>query len=127
MFGLPTDYLLAYDAGCGPCSRFKAVVDFLDAKGTIGFASLKQAEEVGALETVDPSLRYRSFHLIASGERALSGADALLPLVGLLLPRGGVVSAALEAIPGCRRAVFLGYSALSRLHGSGACRTAAHQ
>jgi predicted DCC family thiol-disulfide oxidoreductase YuxK len=122
---LPRDYLLAYDAGCGPCSRFKAVVDFLDARGTIEFASLKQAEEVGALETINPSLRHRSFHLIASGQRALSGADALLPLVRLLLPGGGVVSTALETLPGCRRAISFGYSALSRLHDAGACGKAA--
>jgi predicted DCC family thiol-disulfide oxidoreductase YuxK len=122
---LPGNYLLAYDAACGPCSRFKAVVDFLDGRGLIEFASLRQAEEAGELESVAPSLRYASFHLIVRGRRVLSGADALLPLVGLLLPRGGTVSRALEAIPGCRRAVSFGYSTISRLHHAGTCGTAA--
>jgi predicted DCC family thiol-disulfide oxidoreductase YuxK len=122
---LPGNYLLAYDAECGPCSRFKAVVDFLDARGLIDFASLRQAEEAGALESIAPSLRYDSFHLIAPGGPVLSGADALPPLVGLLLTGGGAFSRVLGAIPGCRRAISFGYSTASRLHYAGACGTAA--
>jgi predicted DCC family thiol-disulfide oxidoreductase YuxK len=122
---LPGKYLLAYDAACGPCSRFKAVVDFLDARGLIEFLSLRQAEEAGALESVAPSLRYDSFHLVAPGKRALSGAEALLPLVGLLLPGGKAISRVLEAIPGSGRAISFGYSTVSRLHYAGACGTAA--
>jgi predicted DCC family thiol-disulfide oxidoreductase YuxK len=118
-------YLLAYDAACGPCSRFKAVVDFLDARGLIEFVSLRQADEAGELEGVAPSLRYDSFHLMAPGRRALSGADALLPLFGLLLTGRGAFSRVLEAIPGCSRAISFGYSAVSRLHQAGACGTAA--
>jgi predicted DCC family thiol-disulfide oxidoreductase YuxK len=121
---LPSSYLLAYDAACGPCSRFKAVVDFLDARGVIEFISLGQAEEAGLLESVSPSVRYDSFHLIGPGRRALSGADALLPLLGLLLPRGGGITRVLEAIPGCSRAISFGYSMVSRLHYTGACTTA---
>jgi predicted DCC family thiol-disulfide oxidoreductase YuxK len=121
---LTSDYLLAYDAGCGPCSRFKAVVDLLDAKGLIEFVSLRHAEEVGALDGIDSSLRYRSFHLISPGQGALSGADALLRLVKLLLPGGGVFSKVLEGVPGCRRAISFGYSVLSRLHDAGACSPA---
>jgi len=118
--------LLAYDAGCGACSRFKAVVEFLDARGTIEFLSLGQAEELGALEPIDSSRRYRSFHLIAPGLGVLSGADALLPLACMLLPMGGIVTRVLEAFPGCRRAISFGYSTLSRLHGAGACGIAEH-
>jgi predicted DCC family thiol-disulfide oxidoreductase YuxK len=121
---LSSAYLLAYDADCGPCSRFKAIVDFFDARGVIEFTSLKQAEEAGALGTIDSSLRYRSFHLVMSGQGVLSGADALLPLVKLLLPGGGVVSRALAATPGFGRALSFGYAALSRLHDVGACSAA---
>jgi predicted DCC family thiol-disulfide oxidoreductase YuxK len=123
---LPSGYILAYDAGCGPCSRFKAVVDFLDAKGLIEFVTLEHAEKAGTLEDIDPSLRYRSFHLMAPGRGPLSGADALLPLVKLLLPGGRVISKAIEVIPGSRRSISFGYSALSRLHDAGACGTTAH-
>ncbi|MGH9918430.1 MAG: DCC1-like thiol-disulfide oxidoreductase family protein [Nitrososphaerales archaeon] len=119
------NYLLAYDAACGPCSRFKVVVDFLDARGLIDFVSLRQADEAGALESVAPSLRYDSFHLIAPGRPALSGADALLPLVGMLLPGGGAFSKVLQSVPGCGRAISLVYSTISRLHYTGACGTAA--
>lgn len=122
---MPSDYLLAYDAGCGPCSRFKAFVDFLDARGRIEFLSLRQAEEVGALDAVEASSRYRSFHLVASGQGASSGADALLPLVRLLIPGGGAVSKFLESLPGSRRAISFGYSVVSRLHEKGACSAVA--
>ncbi len=118
--------LLAYDSACGVCSRFKAVVEFLDARGVIEFLSLRQAEELGALGRIDPSLRYRSFHLIARGQGVWSGGDALLPLVKLLLPGGRVVSMVLQAVPGCRRAISFGYSTVSRLHGAGACGIAEH-
>jgi predicted DCC family thiol-disulfide oxidoreductase YuxK len=123
LFGLPGNYVLAYDAACGPCSQFKALVDFLDARGVIEFASLRQAEEDGVLESVDPSTRYASFHLVPPGQRALSGAEAILPLVRLLIPGGRSASRILEAIPGCGRAISFGYSTLSRLHGTGACGT----
>jgi len=102
-------------------------LDLLDARGQMTFVSLEQAEDEGALETIDSSLRYRSFHLIQSGKAALSGADALLPLVRVLLPGGAFVSRALEAIPGCRRAISFGYSTVSRLHDAGACVAAARQ
>lgn len=120
------DYVLAYDADCGPCTRFKAVVDFLDARGLIEFASLRQAEQEGTLDVIDSSLRYGSFHLIERGQGARSGADALLPLVKVLFPGSGAVSKALEDIPGCRRAISFGYSVVLRLHDSGACSTAVH-
>jgi hypothetical protein len=47
-----------------------------------------------------------------------------MPLVRLL-PGGGAFSRLLEAIPGSGRAMSFGYSALSRLHDTGACGTAA--
>jgi len=100
-------------------------VAFLDARRRIEFVSLGQAEETGALEDVEPSLRHRSFHLIPRVEAASSGADALAPLARLLLPGGSVVSMALEAIPACRRAISFCYSTLSRLHDTGRCGTAA--
>jgi predicted DCC family thiol-disulfide oxidoreductase YuxK len=122
---LPGKYLLAYDAACGPCSRFKAVVDFLDARELIEFVSLRQADEAGELDGVAPSLRNDSFHLVSPGGPVLSGADALLPLVGLLLTGGEAISRVLEAIPGAGRAISFGYSTVSRLHHAGACGTTA--
>jgi predicted DCC family thiol-disulfide oxidoreductase YuxK len=122
---MPGDHLLAYDAECGPCSRFKAVVRFLDARGRLDFASLREADEAGALSGVEPSLRYRSFHLVSSGRGARSGAEALMPLVGVLLPQGERLTRALETVPGFRLAMTFVYSTLSRLHDTGSCGTAA--
>jgi predicted DCC family thiol-disulfide oxidoreductase YuxK len=123
--GLPSDYLLAYDAGCGPCSRFKALVSFLDARGRLDYASLGEADKAGALAAVEPATRYSSFHLVSAGRDTWSGADALLPLVRVLLPGGEALTMALEGVPGFRRAIAFGYAALSRLHDSGSCGTAA--
>jgi predicted DCC family thiol-disulfide oxidoreductase YuxK len=101
------------------------MVDFLDARRKIEFASLKRAEERGALDAVDHSMRYRSFHLVARPAGITwSGSDALLPLVAVLLPGGSLISRSLSGMPGCRRALSLFYSTLSRLHDVGACQAA---
>jgi predicted DCC family thiol-disulfide oxidoreductase YuxK len=122
---LPAEHLLAYDADCGPCSRFKAVVRFLDAKGRLDFASIREADKAGALSAVVPAMRYRSFHLVSSGEGSHSGAEALLPLLRVLMPGGENLATGLDRLPGFRRALDFGYAALSRVHGSGSCGTAA--
>jgi predicted DCC family thiol-disulfide oxidoreductase YuxK len=101
------------------------MVDLFDARGKIEFASLKRAEEQGALDAVDRSRRYRSFHLVARPAGITwSGSDALLPLLAVLLPGGSLISRSLSGLPGCRRALSLFYSTLSRLHGAGACKAA---
>ena len=121
------DFILAYDASCGPCSRFKAIVEFLDAKQRIRFVPLQEADTSGLIEGVQPSLRYRSFHLLDSvrgpgqGEGIHSGSDALLPLLSLLLPGGKVASRIVEASPGAKGMMSFAYSTISRLHGSGSC------
>ena len=133
MVGSTPDFLLAYDASCGPCSRFKSIVKFLDARKRIGFVSLEMADRSGAIKGISPSLRYSSFHLVHSprgtveGEDIRSGSDALLPLVSLLLPGGGVASRILEATPGAKGAMSFAYSAISRLHDAGSCIPAARR
>jgi predicted DCC family thiol-disulfide oxidoreductase YuxK len=125
------DFLLAYDAGCGPCSRFKAIVEFLDPRRRIRFVSLEAADRSGALEGVSPSLLYRSFHLVhssvghAKGEGIRSGSDALLPLLRLLIPGGTIASRIVEATPGAKGAISFAYSVVSRLHDAGSCEPAA--
>ena len=117
---MPALALLAYDDACGPCSRFRGVVGLLDARRSIGFVSLGLADESGALSAVEPAARYGSFHLVVGG-RTSSGADAVIPLLALLLPAGGRVSGALDRLPGSRRAISWGYRTLARFHGTGAC------
>jgi len=115
-------YLLAYDDGCGPCSRFAAIVGFLDARKRIEFVPLETAVGSGLLDDLPPAMRLASFHLVAPsasgtpGTGAASGPEAILPLVRLLSPSGAVVSKAWDRIPRLHSALALAYSALSRLH-----------
>jgi predicted DCC family thiol-disulfide oxidoreductase YuxK len=113
--------VVAYDAECGPCGTFKAVVELLDSKRVVRFASLRVAEGEGLLDPLDPATRYSSFHLISPSGRVESGPDALLPLAKTILPGGMWVFDALGSIPGVRAATRRGYATLSRLHGSGTC------
>jgi len=127
MVGSVPDFLLAYDASCGPCSRFKAIVEFLDAKKRIGFVPLEVADRSGVIEALPPSLRYRSFHLVRShrgparGGDIRSGSDALLPMLRLLIPGGTIASRIVEATPGANGAISFAYSVVSRLHDAGSC------
>lgn len=107
---------MAYDARCGPCSKFKAAVDFLDVRNLLEFMSLDVAESSGLMAGIDRSARYSSFHLVdPSSGVARSGSEALLPLAGLLSPWRAIPSL-LEGAPWGARALSFGYSVLSRLH-----------
>ncbi len=131
MFSQAPELVVAYDAGCGHCSRFKALVSFLDPRGRIKFVSLDAADEAGLLAAIEPASRYSSFHLLRSpsssgGESGVrSGADAVLPLICSLPVWGRAVSRLLQATPGSTAGLRFAYAAVSRLHsgcglGSGA-------
>jgi predicted DCC family thiol-disulfide oxidoreductase YuxK len=115
-------HVLAYDDGCGPCSRFAAIVGFLDARRRIEFVPLETAAGSGLLDDLPPEMRFASFHLVAPHAPgtvktgAVSGPEAILPLLRLLSPSGAVFSRAWDRIPGLRAALAFSYSALSRLH-----------
>ena len=113
--------LIAYDDSCGPCSRFKAVVEFLDASRGIAFVSLEAADESGLLGGLAPGSRYASFHLLRPSGAwpeadVRSGSEAILPLMRLLPPWGLWVSRMVEAMPGGVSGVSFAYATLSRLH-----------
>ena len=114
------NHLLAYDVDCGPCRRFKEIVDFMDPKERIAFLSLNEADDLGLLERVPRPKRHTSFHLIFSDGGVKSGAEAI-PSVIRLFPMGVLFSKGLLA-PGGRRMVAGVYSIFSRLHDSGSCR-----
>ncbi len=111
---------LVYDAGCGPCTRFRQLVGFLDAKGRLAFVSLVDADSEGMLDDISPTRRHRSFHLIVPGGSVLSGAEALPALISLL-PAGRLTVRLIVAVPGGLRALGVGYGVLSRLHDAGKC------
>ncbi|HUK74383.1 MAG TPA: DCC1-like thiol-disulfide oxidoreductase family protein [Nitrososphaerales archaeon] len=115
-------YILAYDDSCGPCSSFRAIVGFLDARKRIEFVPLETAAESELLRDVPHAARLASFHLVspsssgAFGRGAVSGPAAVLPLLRLLSPSTAVGSKVLGRIPRLQAALTFSYSALSRLH-----------
>lgn len=113
-------YTLAYDSDCGPCTRFKRGVDFLDTKNRICFVGLEEADRSGLLAPIPETRRHRSFHLISPRGRAWSGAEALPPLASLL-PGGGGLSFILGRSTLAFRCASVVYGVFSRLHDAGSC------
>jgi predicted DCC family thiol-disulfide oxidoreductase YuxK len=113
-------HVLVYDKDCGNCSRFKRIVDTLDAYGRLDYLSLVEADESGLLDPVPRSRRHRSFHLIYPGGRVISGSAAIPELISLL-PSGRAASFLIRRAPGGSKIVNLIYSMFSRLHDSGYC------
>ena len=114
-------YILAYDADCGPCTRFAHVVDILDKYEKIDFISLTIADQQGLLDRISATLRYRSFHLISPNGETKSGSDALLELIAIL-PGGKIISPIINYFPGGKPTVRFIYNRFSRLHDSASCR-----
>jgi predicted DCC family thiol-disulfide oxidoreductase YuxK len=114
-------YILAYDADCGPCTRFAHVVDILDKYEKIDFISLIIADQQGLLDRISATLRYRSFHLISPNGETKSGSDALLELIAIL-PGGKIISPIINYFPVGKLTVRFIYNRFSRLHDSASCR-----
>ena len=113
-------YILAYDADCGPCTRFRHIVDILDKYEKIEFISLTKADQEGLLDEIPAHKRYLSFHLIFPNGDAKSGSEALLELI-VILPRGKIISPIINYFPGGKKAVGFIYKRFSRLHDRGSC------
>ena len=117
-----TGFVVAYDASCGPCSTFKRALELLGGRGRLRFVPLDRAERSGLLDSVEESSRYSSFHLLrlgsggAGAEAVWSGAEAILPLAGVLHPVGAAASRLARRVPGATGATAFAYSALSSLH-----------
>jgi predicted DCC family thiol-disulfide oxidoreductase YuxK len=115
-------YVLAYDSDCGPCTRFKRGVEFLDARRRISYLGLEEADRSGFLASIPPARRHRSFHLISTGGSVWSGAEALPPLASIL-PGGAGLSFVLERNPLAFDCASFVYGVFSRLHESGSCNS----
>ena len=115
-------YILAYDADCGPCTRFAHIVDSLDKNEKIDFISLTVADRQGLLNRICAPLRYRSFHLIFPSGEAKSGSEALLELIAMILPGGKLISPMINYFPGGKLIVRFIYNRFSKLHDRGSCR-----
>jgi predicted DCC family thiol-disulfide oxidoreductase YuxK len=116
------NHILAYDVDCGPCTRFKRIVDLLDARHRIDFLSLHKADKLGLLKGIPHPMRYTSFHLICPDGEILSGADGLVRLVAIL-PLGNQISKLIALTPGGEWMIRLLYKTFSRLHNSPTCGT----
>jgi hypothetical protein len=57
----PSKYILAYDADCGPCTRFAHVVNSFDKYKKIDFMSLTITDQEGLLDRIPVTIRFRSF------------------------------------------------------------------
>jgi predicted DCC family thiol-disulfide oxidoreductase YuxK len=113
-------YILAYDADCGPCTRFAHVVNSLDKHEKIDFISLTIADQQGLLDGISAPLRYRSFHLISPNGEAKSGSEALLELISIL-PGSKIISPIINYFPGGKLIVRFIYNRFSKLHGRSSC------
>ena len=113
-------YLLVYDAGCGPCTKFKRMIDWLDKYNRLEYVSLADADERGFLNPIPEIQRHRSFHLISPMGEILSGSAAIPKLLSLL-PLGGISVTVIQKVPGGRSLVNFVYSTFSRLHDTGSC------
>src|ERR671930_1547989 len=113
-------YILAYDADCGPCTRFAHVVDSLDKSEIIDFISLTLADQKGLLDTISPPLRYKSFHLIFPNREVKSGSEALVELIAIL-PGGKIISPIVNYFPGGKPFVSFIYNSFSTLYDMGSC------
>jgi len=118
---LSSRYILAYDADCGPCTRFRHAVDIFDIYQKIDFISLTEADRKGLLDKIAAPMRYKSFHLIfPDREEVKSGSDALIKLIAIL-PGGRVISPIINYLPGAKQIVHSIYTKFSRLHDTGSC------
>jgi predicted DCC family thiol-disulfide oxidoreductase YuxK len=113
-------HILVYDSDCGPCARFRYIVEFLDTRRRIDSVGLVQADKNGLLDSVPAARRHRSFHLIDPDGTVASGAGALAPLVGLL-PAGRAFERIIRLSVPVSLATRIIYTTFSRLHDSGAC------
>jgi len=118
--GSSSKYVLAYDADCRPCTKFKCIVDILDIYEKIDFISLIEADQEGLLDKIPVHQRYKSFHLIFPKGEAKSGSEALLELIAIL-PGGKIISPKINNFPGGKKTVRFIYKRFSRLHDRGSC------
>ena len=113
-------YILVYDADCGPCTRFKRGVDWLDKYNHLSYVSLIEADQRGLLDSVPIARRHKSFHMISALGNVSSGSHAVPILLGLL-PLGGLASKLILLFPPGQSIMDFVYATFARLHESGLC------
>lgn len=112
---------MAYDADCGPCTRFRHFVHLIDRRGEVDFVSLVDADDSGLLDKLPEIERHTAFHVILPNGKLLTGAEAVPPLLQLL-PGGRVFSKLITSSPEGRLVVSIVYEGFARGHNGSACR-----
>ena len=115
-----SNYIIAYDAECLPCARFKHIVDLLDIYQIIDFISLTEADKSRLLDQIPQSIRFKSFHLLSPNGDIRSGSEALFDLIAIL-PLGHGISKLIMSAPKGRQMIKYLYLRFSRLHDKGSC------
>jgi len=113
-------FILVYDANCGPCSKFRRTVDWFDKYNRLKYLSLEDADEDGVLNALPMQKRHTSFHLVSPDGAVRSGSEAIPDLISLL-PSRSVLSLVVRSAPIGRNVIGFVYTTLSRLHDSGSC------
>lgn len=113
--------MVAYDANCTPCRKFKCIIDILDIYQNIDFISLTKADKIGLLDQIPKSIRFKSFHLLSPNGKVSSGPEALLDLVRIL-PLGNSISKFIILTPVGIQITKVIYLMFSKLHDKGSCR-----
>lgn len=90
--------MVAYDANCNPCRRFKCIINILDVYQNRDFISLTKTDENGLLDEIPKSVRFESFYLLRSIGNISSGPEALLDLIRFL-PLGHSISRFFLLVP----------------------------
>ena len=115
-----TTLVLAYDADCGSCTRFKDFVDFLDLHHQMEFVSLIDADDLGLLDRIPKAERHTSFHLVLPNGNVLSGAAAI-PRLMEALPGGAPLAKLVSSAPGGLWLISRLYGSFSKGHNGAAC------
>ncbi|HXT84990.1 MAG TPA: DCC1-like thiol-disulfide oxidoreductase family protein [Verrucomicrobiae bacterium] len=115
-------YLIAYDIDCGPCNKFKKLVDTLDLYNNIDFVSIFEADSKGLLKSIPPSKKYESFHLIFPTGKTESGSDAIIDLISIF-PLGQPISKIIRILPANQNVIRYIYYLFSRLRDYSSCKT----
>lgn len=110
-----SEVLVAFDASCGPCMRFRRAIAFFDISKRLRFVSLEEADRDGKLDSLPQAARFSSFHMILPSGEVRSGADALADLLAFL-PGGKVTARITGSDTIGRRVSHAVYLAAARLH-----------
>ncbi len=115
-------YLIAYDIDCGPCNKFKNLVDILDRYNSIDFISIFEADSKGLLKSIPSSKKYESFHLIFPTGKIESGSDAIIDLINIF-PLGHYISKIIMMLPANHNIIKYIYYLFSSLRNYSSCKT----